>query len=232
MSEPTTDPIEALQGLIRAQLMDVNTALPGTIVSYSNGLARVLPNPQKKFADGESLPFPVIPDVRVCWPSFNGGKAGMKGPVKPGDQCLLIFSQQSSSDPEDRRMFDLTDAYAVMCDLGRTGQSDSTNNTDLTIFHGPAYIRITEAGAIDIKAPGSITVDAPLTTFKGMATIQKLFSYLAGLVGSGSGGGAAATISGDINHVSGTITSLGKVIDGTHRHTGVVSGGANSGVPV
>lgn len=230
MSETTTNPVEALQELIRAQLLDVNTAIPATVVSYTNGLARVQPIPKKRFADGDVLDYPIIPNVRVCWPSFNGGKAGIKGPVKAGDQCLLIFSQQAVDDSDDRRSFDLQDAYALMVDLGRAGASDSGNNADLTVFHGSGNIRITEGGQITVNAPGNLIVNAPLSTFNGKVTIKQLLTYMGGMTGSGSGG-AAATIAGDINHTSGTITSLGKKIDGTHTHTGVQPGSGNTGGP-
>jgi len=76
MAETSNNPVEALMGLIRAQLLDVNTALPGVIVSYENGLARVAPTVKKRFADGDVLDYPIIPNVRVCWPSFAGGAAG------------------------------------------------------------------------------------------------------------------------------------------------------------
>ena len=231
MSEPTTSFVESLQQLIRSQLLDVNTALPATVVSYDNGIARVQPNPKKRFADGDVLDYPIIPNVRVCWPSFNGGKAGIKGPVKAGDQCLLVFSQQAVDDSDDRRTFDLQDAYAVMVDLGRAGESDSGDNTHMTMFHGPAYIRITEGGAIEINAPGNIVVKAPLTTFKGKVTVEQLLTYLAGMNGSGGGVGGSAVINGDIVHNNGTITSLGKKIDGTHTHSGVQTGGGNTGAP-
>lgn len=202
MAETSNNPVDALLQLIKAQLLDVNTAIPGVIVSYSNGLARVQPTGKKRFADGDELDYPIIPNVRVCWPSFAGGVAGVKGPVTTGDRCLLIFSQQAVDDSDDRRMFDLQDAYAVMCDLGRAGPSDSDNNADMTMFHGAGYIRLTADGKLNISAPGGITIDSP-----------------------------GSTINGNINHTTGTITSLGKRIDGTHTHGGVDTGGGNTAVP-
>lgn len=229
MSEPTTDIVEALQQLVKAQLLDTNTALPGTVVTYSNGLATVQPNPNKQFADGDILKYPIVPDVRVCWPAFNGGKAGCKGPVKPGDQCLLVFSQQAIDDPEDRRMFDLTDAYAVMVDLGRpVGAGDSANNEDMTMWHGAAYMRITEDGHIYINAPDGMDITAPLTTVHGKMTVEDLFTYLNGMIGQTTAG-TSATISGNIIHDSGSITSLGRTIDGTHTHPG--DSGGTTGIP-
>lgn len=203
MSEASNNPVEALMGLVKAQLLDVNTALPGIVVSYANGLAKIAPTVKKRFADGDILDYPIIPNVRVCWPSFVGGTAGIKGPVKPGDKCLLVFSQQAIDNSDDRRMFDLQDAYAVMVDLGNINQvGDSVNNDDLTMFFGEAHIRITPAGVLNINAPGGINIDSTTTTFNS-----------------------------SINHTTGSMTSLGKKVDGTHTHSGVQSGPSNTGAP-
>lgn len=229
MAETSNNPVEALLGLVKSQLLDVNTALPGVIVSYENGLARVVPSAKKRFADGDILDYPIIPNVRVCWPSFAGGTAGVKGPVKAGDKCLLVFSQQAVDGSDDRRMFDLQDAYAVMCDLGNAGPGDSGNNEDMTMFFGPAYIRITAAGALDINAPGGTTINTPSTHNTGTLTTDGLLTYQDGMTGLGGSNGT--TMQGDFNHTAGTITSLGKKIDGTHTHGGVQTGGGNTAVP-
>lgn len=228
MAETSNNPVEALMGLIRAQLLDVNTCLPGVIVSYEGGVARVAPTGKKRFADGDALDYPIIPNVRVCWPSFGGGTAGVKGPVKPGDRCLLVFSQQAIDGTDDRRMFDLQDAYAVMCDLGNAGGGDSGNNADMTMFFGPAYIRLTAAGALQINAPGGTTITTPNTTNTGTLVTQGKLTYQDGM--SGSGGAAGTSISGNISHTSGSITSLGKKIDGSHTHneTGSVTNPPNA----
>lgn len=161
MSETANNPVDAFIELIQSQLVDVNTCVPGEIVSYADGRARVLPTVKKRFADGDVLDYPIIPNVRVCWPSFHGGEAGMKGPIKAGDKCLIVFSQQAVDGSDDRRAFDLQDAFAVMCDLGNAGEGDSGNNADLTVFFGAAHMRITKDGAVNIFAPGGFKVEAP-----------------------------------------------------------------------
>jgi hypothetical protein len=229
MAESSNNPVEALLGLIKSQLLDVNTAIPGVIKSYENGLARVLPSVKKRFADGDVLDYPIIPNVRVCWPSFSGGLAGIKGPVKPGDKCLLVFSQQAIDGSDDRRMFDLQDAYAVMCDLGNAGQSDSGNNNDMTMFFGAAFIRLTASGALTINAPGGTTITTPSTLNTGTLTTDGLFTYKAGM--AGIGGGAGTSISGNVTHSGGQLSSNGIVVD-SHAHGGVQPGGGTSAGPV
>ena len=195
MAESSNNAIDALNSMMKSHLTDVNTAIPGVIVSYANGLARVAPTGKKRFADGDVLDYPIIPNVRVCWPSFSGGSAGIKGPIKPGDRCLLVFSQQAIDGTDDQRIFDLQDACAIMCDIGNASVSGSTNNDDLTVYFGEAHIRLTASGELIINAPGG------------------------------------TAITGNIAHSGGSITSLGKKIDGEHTHGGVASGGANTAAP-
>jgi hypothetical protein len=228
MAESSNNPVDALLGLIQSQLLDVNTCLPATIVSYENGIARVSPTGKKRFADGDALDYPIIPNVRICWPSFSGGMAGIKGPVKKGDSCLLVFSQQAVDGSDDRRMFDLQDAYAIMCNIGTAGKSDSINNADMTMYFGPAYIRLTEGGELMINAPGGTTIKTPSTHNTGTLTTDGLLTYKDGM--AGTGGGAGTNITGTITQSGGTLSSNGIVLH-THTHGGVQTGGGNTGAP-
>lgn len=243
MAESSNNPVDALLGLIQSQLLDVNTCIPATIVSYAEGVARVSPTGKKRFADGDVLDYPIIPNVRVCWPSFAGGLAGIRGPVKEGDPCLLVFSQQAVDGSDDRRMFDLQDAYAIMCNIGTVGKSDSVNDNDMTMYFGSAYIRLTEDGSLKINAPGGTTldtaalqmnasggttIDTPQTTNTGKLTTQGLFTYASGM--AGTGGGAGTTISGSITQSGGALSSNGIVL-ATHTHGGVQPGSGSTGLP-
>jgi len=89
------DFISALKSMVDGRLHEINTSLPGVITGYSNGRASVQPTPKRRFADGDVLTFPILQNVRVCWPSFSGGSAGVKGPIKAGDKCLLVFARQN-----------------------------------------------------------------------------------------------------------------------------------------
>lgn len=222
-----SNPVDALLGLIDSKLLDVNTCLPGTIVSYSNGKASVSPTGKKRFSDGDVLAYPIIQNVRVCWPAFAGGQAGIKGPVKPGDRCLIVFAQQATDGSDDRRMFDLSDAYCVMVDLGNVG-GDASNNNDMTMFFGGAYIRITEGGALEINAPAGTKITTPETINTGKLTSQGLLTYQAGM--AGTGGGSGTSITGSITQTGGDLSSNGVVL-ATHTHGGVMSGGGNTGAP-
>jgi phage baseplate assembly protein gpV len=97
------------------------------------------------------------------------------------------------------------------------------------MFFGAAYIRLTESGELNIHAPAGTNIDTPATTNTGTLTTQGKLTYQDGLAGFGGANGTA--ISGNLVHTAGSITSLGKKIDGTHTHGGVQAGGSNTAVP-
>lgn len=234
MAESSNDFVEAISNLVKAHMLEVNTCLQGEIVSYENGFARVRPMAKKRYADGDVLDFPIIPRVRICWPSFSGGNAGVKGPVKAGDKCLIVFSQQAIDNSDDRRMFDLTDAYAIMHNVGEVvGQS--SNNADMIMFFGSAYIKLTAGGALEINAPAGAKIIAPLTTHEGdvkntgTLTSVGLLTYQSGMAGSG-GSGASAQISGSIQVSGGDVVADGKSLK-SHVHGGVQPGGGTTAPP-
>jgi phage gp45-like len=88
---------------------------------------------------------------------------------------------------------------------------------------------VTSGGDATVTAP-QVTLDTPETTCTGHVTIQ------GGLSLSGGSGGSTATITGNVN-VVGDIASVGslsnnaKLVGSTHTHSGVQTGGGNTGAP-
>ena len=85
-----------------------------------------------------------------------------------------------------------------------------------------ADVVVSAGGAVTINATSitltaaTITLDGP-TTCTGPLTVQGLFSYLAGLAGSG-GGAASANITGNVNVIGGEVRVDGIGVK-THHHT-------------
>lgn len=207
-----TDLISGIRSLIQSEMMDVNTCIRGVVVSYANGLATVRPNANKLFADGDSLPYPDITNVPMRWPSFNGGACGIKGPVRAGDEVLIMFDQQASDGTDDARRFDLSDAYAIPATNKMAGQA--SDNDSMVMWFGDAYIRLTADGKLEINAPGGTVITSPDTSVSGNTTIAGL-----------------TKMDGGFNS-TGTATNNGKDIGSGHKHIGVQSGGSTSGPPV
>ncbi|OHX10237.1 hypothetical protein BI347_20780 [Chromobacterium sphagni] len=80
---------------------------------------------------------------------------------------------------------------------------------------------------------GNVTILGRLTVLgdviaRAKATVSGLFSYLAGMAGSGGAGGASTTISGNINHSGGALSSNGVTL---HSHTHPDPHGGNTEPP-
>lgn len=226
MSE--NDYLSSLRELIKSEMIDVNTSINGEIVSYSNGFATVKPLANKRYKDGDILPYPLIFKVPVRWASFNGGKCGFKAPITAGDKVLIVFSQQAADGSDDMRRFDLTDAYAIPIDNAVTGQG--SNNEDALMWFGEASIKITKDGKIIMTAPAGIEYTAPTNDYTGAQTTQGLITGLAGLAITGvSTYTGNTTQTGNVT-INGVLLNNGKNIGPLHTHNGVVSGGSTSGV--
>jgi len=199
------DYLAAIRSLIKSEMVDLNTSISGEVVSYSKGNATIKPIGNKRFQDGESLPFPLIYNVPIRWPSFNGGQCGFKAPIKKGDKVLIVFSQQATDGTDDLRRFDLSDAYAIPAD---NDQSDGgSNNEDTIMYFGSASIRITAAGEVIITAPKGIIYDSPSldVSYGGLGTTMNL---------------------------TGTLLNNNVNVGHNHRHSGVQTGPSDTGNPI
>lgn len=123
---------QALMQLVRRMLLEVNTAIPGEIISFNPELQTVTAKPCIKGTtignNGEVkfVPLPQIIEVPVFFPFSTVSKFSLTYPVMPGDQCLLLFSQRSfdnwlamgsvqdPSEPGEPRSHQYPDALAMM----------------------------------------------------------------------------------------------------------------------
>ena len=81
----------------------------------------------------------------------------------------------------------------------------------------------------NINASSSVTIDSPTTTVTGEMLVQGTFTFTSGMVGSGSAGGATASITGSMDVTDDVVG--GGVSLKSHTHGGVQTGPGNTGVP-
>ncbi|WP_312974028.1 Gp138 family membrane-puncturing spike protein [Atlantibacter sp.] len=220
----------------------LRVAMPGIIQSFDPDAVTctVLPAirgiiPTQDGTDPSDLP--MLVDVPVIFP--RGGGCTMTFPVKPGDECLLVFSDRcidfwwqngGVQEPVDPRQHDLSDAFAI---IGPQSQAKkisgiSTSAAQFRSDDGSTYFEINPATKkIKLVAPGGFDVISPESTFSAKVTITGLLTWMGGMVGS-LASGTAAKITGAIEFL-GTLKSNGKDISDQHTHNGVQSGSGNSG---
>lgn len=196
------------------ELQDINICLPAVIVNYDANACRatVRPTIAKRLTDGSELQAPQIVNVPVQFLTADiaGGLAQVTVPLKPNDGVLLIFSQRSLENwlsgsnqaPDDPRMFDLSDAFAIP---GINQAKISADPVNLSINYAESSIKITPDGEVIISANKAI-INAE-TEINGNVVVN---------------GNVSAT-----GEVSGKGINLS-----SHTHKNVQSGNSNTGGPV
>lgn len=162
------DVVRSLQIMIESSLSEINTQIPGTVVSYDAAANRAVVKPDlpRSIADGESLAAPNIVEVPILWTASSGGKSTFTMPIKPGDGVMLVFQQRSLEGwlsgnkdmPNDPRQFDISDCVAIP---GCQPSGIVADTNDIVLRYDEAQIRIKPDGEISLgNAHGSITLNA------------------------------------------------------------------------
>lgn len=218
------DPQMTDRRMVRRFLADVWTVMPGYIVDFEPatctatvqlGVQAIVSNPD---GSSQNVPITVLPDVPVVFP--RGGGCALTFPVQAGDECLVVFGSRSCGGWKQSggsqvqsapgRMHSLSDGFAL---LGASSQphvigSLSTTTTQLRSDDGATFVELDPAGqVVHVKAPGGMTIDANVQV------------------------NGSVTASQDITSTGGDVKA-GSISLKTHVHSGVQSGGSNTGQPV
>lgn len=113
---------QEMKNLISDMISDVHTAIPGRITSFDPEKceASILPYGKFRKPDGELIDYPKISGVPVYFPQGAGQTATIVYPVKPEDECLLLFSEQAldtwqtGAESDTDLRFDLSNAVAIV----------------------------------------------------------------------------------------------------------------------
>lgn len=221
----------AIESSIATALKKLHVALPGRIVSFDpcTQTASVQPLIEQILQNDQAAPLPMLTDVPVQFP--RGGAFVMTFPVTPGDECLIIFAERcidgwfasgQSSIPLDYRLHDLSDGFALVgfSSLPRAIPDYAMDAVMMRTLDGSAYFKLDQAGHMTIRGT-QLTIQCPVV-------VEQLLTYQAGL--SGTGSAAGTSITGNISHSGGELSSNGVTLH-THQHSGVKAGGDCSGGP-
>ncbi|MEN0630633.1 Gp138 family membrane-puncturing spike protein [Phytobacter ursingii] len=227
--------------LVQKVFSTLKVAMPGVIESFDPDSVTASVRPAIKGyepgAPGDGWnELSLLVDVPVIFP--RGGGCTLTFPVKPGDECLLIFADRcidfwwqngGVQKPVDPRMHDLSDAFAIVGPQSQAHKISgiSTSATQWRTDDGSAYFELNPTTKkIKIVAPGGLEVITPEADFSAKVTVHGLLTWMGGMVGSVVSG-VASTITGAVEFI-GSVKANGKVIDNTHTHGGVQRGGSNT----
>lgn len=160
------DFVQQIHNTIHEVMNEMHTAMPGKIVSYSGGMASVRPSLRYKTPRGKYMQYPVISSVPVVVP--HGGNASIAVPIKAGDDCLIIVSEQSldewmsGAEDDTQLLFDLSNAICIpgLCKTSIDAQEEANSTGGVVIACGGNKICVSnESIAVwgDLKVEGNLT---------------------------------------------------------------------------
>lgn len=212
---------EAHAAQIDGRLKDLHTCMPGIVASFDpdTQTASVQPAIKRIFTEKGAVNLPLCVDVPVQFP--GGGDFFLTFPVKPGDECMLHFSERCIDFwhanggvqlPGEYRLHDLSDAMATVGINCQPRKIPVFNATDTELRSRAGDIRITvkpngtiEAvnpasshvlgadGSMTINAPAGTTINSPQIVLNGNVT---MFGNMTSQ--GGNGGNGSCTFSGDV----------------------------------
>lgn len=226
--ERLDDPEESLRLAMESQQAQIWTALPGVVVAV-NLAAQTLsvqPTVQGSVAspDGakQLVNLPLLVDVPIVWPRAGG--FALTFPIAAGDEVLVVFASRCIDSwwqsggigaPAEARMHDLSDGFAILAPTSQPKKLSGVSSTNVQLRDeaGTTYVEITPDGKARVVAATQIDVEAPTVNITGDLNVTGEMNLVGQLTQSG-----------------GSMT-IGGVVFGTHKHTGVQPGSGTSGGP-
>jgi len=222
---------------------DYNINMPGRIVSYDpvEQLSVVMISNSKNYSNSDVTNRQVSRVKLVDVPTFTPGGGGwhMTFPIKPGDTCLLSFSQfgydhwlfedkdaagvrlDGQPFPWTERKFSLRDGFAQVGwnNIPRAVADYSANHSQWRNVDASQVISLNEDTSITITSPIALTINAPEVTV--ICETSEVIASTSTTITC-----PANTIDGDLE-VTGTITAPNMSATTALTSPSVVAGGIN-----
>ncbi len=241
----------AFAAQLETRLKDLHTCLPGIIAAFDpdKQTASVQPAVQRVFTEKGSVNLPLCVDVPVQFP--GGGDFFLTFPVKPGDECILWFSERAidywyaqgqTQPPAEYRLHDFSDGLAMVGLNSQPKNIPAFNSADVELRSRDRSVRVTmkhdgtienvnpvgntvlsAAGKFTINAPGGFEVNAPHSQINSASTTLTGTELVQGQITGQAGMAITGNLpgGGGAATFSGDITSTGTVTG----NTDVIGGG-------
>lgn len=227
--------VQQIKDTVDECLYEVHTAMPAKIVSIdtSSGLATVLPTIKRMTADGSTMDFPQISGVPIVLQQGSGQTVSIAIPVKAGDSCLLIISEESleywlyGRETDTSLMFDITNAICIPGLFQKPPDSflDACDSDSIIIDAGETRLAVNTAG---IAVLGSLTVNGNLNVTGDMSVSGSAVNGSLNVIGDMSVSGSekvagSHTVGGDQKVTGSTTIGGSATITGNLTASGTVS---------
>ena len=220
-----------IQFLIKTALSGMRTAIPVKVISVTNSggvseIGTVSVQPMVSAVDGSGTVWQHGIVHNVPYMRIQGGSNGIILDPVVGDVGIAIVCDRDISTvkntgavsaPGSNRKNDFSDMVYLMTIIGAAPTQYIQFNSDGITILSPTKVTI-NAAEVEVDASTSCTINAPSIVLNGAVS-----------QGAGSYGGDA-TLGGSLT-VTGDVTAEGTSLH-THIHSGVQTGGGNTGEPV
>jgi hypothetical protein len=231
-TERIDDNEEALRVALEGFAFGLWTAMVGIVSQVNaNGTVSVEPAIQANVSDSKGVVtqqnIALLVDVPVVY--MGGGNMVATFPIAIGDEALVVFAsrcidawfQSGGVQPQaEPRHHSMSDSFALVGprSLARKLANVSTTTAQFRTVDGATYVEVAGSNIVNIVASGGVNITGPLNV-NGAVSIT-----------------GNAAITGDITG-TGKVTAQGEVTGNNiplsqHLHTGVQSGGSNTGTPI
>jgi hypothetical protein len=229
--ERLDDPEESLRLALENSQSQIWTAMPAIVqavnltaqtLSVQPSIQGVTSNPD---GSTQAVNMPLLVDVPIVWPRAGG--FALTFPVAVGDEVLVVFASRcidawwqggGVGAPAEARMHDLSDGFAILAPTSQPKRFSNVSSTNVQLRDtaGTTYVEITPDGKARVVGASSIDVTAPTINLTGASAVNITAPTIA--------------MNGQVTQASGSF-SIGGIVFGSHKHTGVQSGPSNTGGP-
>lgn len=177
MAENPNEIRQAVNSWIDQKTSNIQTTLPGKIVSYDpdRNRAQVQPTGTYKVDDDRELAYPIIHEVPVIMPTAGGGSSGLTMPIEPGDGVILHFSQreldtflQPGSVSEDKRKHDMNDCIATIGLLSGTHEGAVAHKDGVAMSYKGNHFKLTSGVFECVVGGGKLSWDGTNLIVNGL----------------------------------------------------------------
>lgn len=150
---------------------NIHTAMPGQILSYDAELGQCEVQPVGSYyCSGFEMEYPVISGVPVVMPCSAEG-VGFCFPIREGDSCLLVFSEQSmsawmteTSEAQSDERFELQNCIAIpgLARVSAPAQMVANEENCAVVAAGETMLKVSPEG-VEISGDTRIKGDVRIT---------------------------------------------------------------------
>lgn len=163
--------VEQVEKVARSVVEEIHTAIPGKITDFnsSTGLASVKPCGTFTTGSGKKIAYPSITGVPVIIPQSKTSNIQIAFPVKAGDDCLIVISEQEldawlgGGQSDNDMKFDLTSAIAIpgLLNKGTPALKEACSDECIVMKNGSTKLKIGKSG---VEITGNLKVSGTISS--------------------------------------------------------------------